>query len=98
MTLRRLAVAATMLAVAGCGGAKPQPFAVPGTAGSAVDVGGPLLYFECGGRRSPTVLLASGIAEATRTWRDLEIPLAATTRVGCHARPATGRRGPTDTP
>src|SRR4051794_29676503 len=90
MTVRLLGVAALVLAVAACGGSTPRPFIVPGTAGSAVDVGGHLLYFECGGTGSPRVLLESGVGVVARSWRAVEVPLAGGTRVCGYDRVGVG--------
>jgi pimeloyl-ACP methyl ester carboxylesterase len=98
MTVRLLVLGAASLALAACGGATPHPFIVPGTAGSAVDVGGHLLYFECGGRGSPRVLLESGIGVSARSWRAVEVPLAAGTRVCGYDRAGVGGSESADKP
>jgi pimeloyl-ACP methyl ester carboxylesterase len=88
------AAAALLLAACGGGGDEPEPFAVPALGGSAVDVGGHVLYFECAGSGSPTVVLEAGFRGGTRDWRDVQPHVARITRVcaydraGLHGSPA----------
>ena len=54
--------------------------------GRLVDVGGYRLHIDCMGKGSPTVVLESGIAAASLSWRLVQNGVAGFTRVCCYDR------------
>ena len=54
--------------------------------GRLVDVGGYRLHIDCMGRGSPTVVLESGIAASSLSWRLVQNGVAGLTRVCCYDR------------
>jgi pimeloyl-ACP methyl ester carboxylesterase len=84
-----VAVGALVVAAVGCGGAggdEPKPLPVPGEAGFLYDVHGDLLYLQCAGRGTPTVVLEAGLGDDHRAWDSIEPGLARTTRVCSYDR------------
>lgn len=67
--------------------------------GHLVDVGGRRLYLECTGSGSPTVVLVSGLAEASVYWRGWIAPVVAqNTTVCAYDRAGQGWSDPPPTP
>jgi pimeloyl-ACP methyl ester carboxylesterase len=86
-----LAQLATILVIAGtaCGGnaeptVKPKP--VSGEPGFLYDVHGNLIYLECAGQGSPTVVLEAGLGGDHRVWDSIAPDLARTTRTCSYDR------------
>ena len=67
--------------------------------GHLVDVGGRRLYFHCTGSGSPTVVLISGLAEASTYWEGWIAPaVARNTTVCVYDRAGQGRSDPPPSP
>jgi pimeloyl-ACP methyl ester carboxylesterase len=96
-------VIATLLVLAAGGalttlGVATRPADLP-PSGRLVDVGGRSLYLECAGSGSPTVVLQSGLGEASSSWARIAPGVAASTRVCAYDRAGHGRSdeaGPQD--
>ena len=58
--------------------------------GQLVDIGGRKMHIECQGSGSPTVVLQSGLAEASFYWARIAPAVAGTTRVCAYDRPGYG--------
>jgi len=72
----------------------PKPRNAVGLPGQIVDVGGHLLYFQCVGRGSPTVLLEAGFGGGVRDWQVVQPALGATTRTCSYDRAGLGNSSP----
>jgi pimeloyl-ACP methyl ester carboxylesterase len=62
--------------------------------GERVDIGGRLLYLDCRGEGSPTVVLEAGMGSGAPTWSTVHDELAATTRTCAYDRPGRGSSDP----
>lgn len=95
-----MVVALAVVALPGCGHAKPRPDVDTRTrthtapvlvdGGKLVDVGGRKLYLECVGSGSPTVILEAGFGGSSIDWRDVQPQLGRTTRTCAYDRAGLG--------
>jgi pimeloyl-ACP methyl ester carboxylesterase len=77
--VRRAAVLAVVVALAGCGGSpRPKVEKVPSLPGSTVVADGHKVYFDCEGKGSPSVVFLNGWGADSESWTTV---LRATSRV-----------------
>lgn len=66
--------------------------------GTAIDIGGRSLWFECRGTGSPTVLLESGLGGDLRTWERVQPALGESARTCAYDRAGIGQSDPAAQP
>jgi pimeloyl-ACP methyl ester carboxylesterase len=86
----RVGIVAVALVLAGCGGSTLEATTIVGHSGKLVPAGNHLLYVECTGSGSPTVVLDSGGEGGVESWIDVQPRIAQFTRVCSYDRAGNG--------